>query len=495
VPSRGVDKASLHCNAVGSYQTMTIEAGGLPLARAHAIRYVSLMKRILVLGAGQSTPYLIHHLLELAGESDWHVTVGDLDEDLARQRVGDHPRGSGVYFDINDETHRSAQIAQADVVINMLAPMFQNLVAWDCVSQGTHMLSVSYRDRSVRDLSPDAERKGVLLLCEMGLDPGIDHMSAMAVIERVRAEGGRITRFCSYGSGVPAPNQEHNPLRYAITWNPRNVVMASEHGAEYMEDGHVKLVPFHHVFYRTWPVDVDGVGRFEAYPNRDSLSYQRSFGLDDAHTVIRGTLRYPGWSETWAQVVRLGLPNEDLRIADIHERSYRDVVEMFLPMTHNRQPVEERVARFLQISPTGVIMQNLAWLGLFSRRKVVCTGNTPAAMLSHLLKERMPLAPGMRDMVIVLHELDVHYPAGTRPAERISSTLVAEGEPHGFTAMAKTVGLPTALATKLLLTGRLALTGSVIPTDRSIYEPILRDLAAAGLKFAEKVTALDEVDA
>jgi saccharopine dehydrogenase (NADP+, L-glutamate forming) len=453
------------------------------------------MKRILVLGAGQSTPYLIHHLLGLSDEHDWHVTVGDLDEDLARGRIGGHPRGRGIRFDVNDETLRSTQIQQADVVINMLAPMFQNLVAWDCVSHGTHMLSVSYRDRSVRDLSPDAERKGVLLLCEMGLDPGIDHMSAMAVIERVRADGGQITRFCSYGSGIPAPDQEQNPLRYVITWNPRNVVMASEHGAEYMEDGKIKLVPFHHVFHRTWPVEVDGVGLFEAYPNRDSLSYQRSFGLEHAHTVIRGTLRYPGWSEAWAQVVRLGLPNEELRIADIQERSYRDVIEMFLPMTHNQERIEVRVARFLQISPTGVIMQNLSWLGLFSEEKVVCNGDTPAAMLSHLLKEKMPLAPGMRDMVIILHELDVHYPASDRSDERIASTLVAHGDPHGFSAMAKTVGLPTALATRLLLTGKLTLTGSKIPTDRSIYEPILRDIAAEGLEFSERLISLDEENA
>jgi len=453
------------------------------------------MKHILVLGAGQSAPYLIHHLLELCDEHDWHVTVGDIDEDLARERIGGHPRGSSIRFDVNDETHRSAQIQQADVVINMLAPMFQSLVAWDCVRHGTHMLSVSYRDRSVRDLSPDAERKGVLLLCEMGLDPGIDHMSAMAVIERVRAEGGQITSFCSYGSGIPAPDQEHNPLRYVITWNPRNVVMSSEHGAEYMEDGKIKLVPFHNVFHRTWPVEVDGVGLFEAYPNRDSLSYQRSFGLEHAHTVIRGTLRYPGWSEAWAQVVRLGLPNENLRISDINERSYRDVVEMFLPMTHDTDPIEQRVARFLQISPTGVIIQNLAWLGLFSDEKIVCNGDTPAAMMSHLLKEKMPLAPGMRDMVILLHKLDVHYPASDRLDERISSTLVAQGDPHGFSAMAKTVGLPTALATRLLLTGKLALTGSRIPTDRSIYEPILRDIGAEGLEFSERVTILDKENA
>ena len=447
------------------------------------------MKRILVLGAGQSTPYLTHHLLALAEEHDWHVTVGDLDRDLAQQRVGDHSRGTAIRFDVNDEQGRSTHIKSTDVVINMLAARFQDLVAWDCVTHGKHMLSVSYRNRTVRDLGNDAQRKGILLLTELGLDPGIDHMSAMSVIDGVQARGGKILRFRSYGSGIPAPNQEHNPLRYVITWNPRNVVMASEQGAQYMENDKIKIVPWHHVFHHTWPVEVDGVGTLEAYPNRDSIAYMKTFGLQHVRTMIRATLRYPGWSETWEKIVRIGLPNEDLRIPRLREWSYREVVEMFLPMTNVDELVETRLARFLDISPTGKIMENLTWLGLFSDEKVDCEGETPAAMMISLLKRKLPLVPGMRDMVVIMHELDVEY--GDSRSERITSTLVAEGEANGFTAMAKAVGLPTAVTAKLLMLGELKLTGSHIPTHRSIYEPVLREMAGAGLEFVENLQHLE----
>jgi saccharopine dehydrogenase-like NADP-dependent oxidoreductase len=373
----------------------------------------------------------------------------------------------------------------------MLAPTFQSLIAWECLDHGCHMLSVSYRNQEVRDMDLDAHRQGILLLCELGLDPGIDHMSAMALITRIRQEGGRIVGFISYGSGIPAPDQPHNPLRYLITWNPRNVVMSAEGGAQYMEEGKIKIVPWHHVFHHTWPVEVEGVGLLEAYPNRDSLSYMKAFGLDDVKTMIRGTLRYPGWSETWSQVVRLGLPNENLRIPDLAERTYREVVEMFLPQVKTSSGIEQRVASFLQISRTGRIMENLRWLGLFSDEKTGCRGETAAAMLVDLLRRKLPLTPGLRDMVVLVHKLEVEYPgAAERAPEEITATLVACGEPGGHTAMAKTVGLPTAIAARLLLTGELTLTGSHIPTHPSIYEPVLRDLAEAGLVFTEKTKPL-----
>jgi saccharopine dehydrogenase-like NADP-dependent oxidoreductase len=305
----------------------------------------------------------------------------------------------------------------------------------------------------------------------------------------VHARGGKILRFCSYGSGIPAPNQEHNPLRYVITWNPRNVVMASEQGAQYLENDKIKIVPWHHVFHHTWPVEVDGVGTLEAYPNRDSIAYMKTFGLQHVRTMIRATLRYPGWSETWEKIVRIGLPNEDLRIPRLRERSYREVVEMFLPMTNVDELVETRLSRFLGISPTGKIMENLTWLGLFSDEEVGCEGETPAAMMIHLLKQKLPLVPGMRDMVVIMHELDVEY--GDSRSERITSTLVAEGEANGFTAMAKAVGLPTAVTAKLLMLGELELTGSHIPTQRSIYEPVLREMAGAGLEFVENLQRLE----
>ncbi len=445
------------------------------------------MKQVLVLGAGLSASYLIHHLLELSTELDGFVTVADLELGVAEAAVGKHPRGSAVQFDVNDSALRSTLIAKSDVVINMLLPAHQHLVAWDCVAHGRHMLSVSYRDADLRALDQDAHRKGVLLLSELGLDPGLDHMSAMAMIDRVTAAGGRIVGFRSYGSGIPAPDQEMGPLRYAITWNPRNVAMAGEAGAQYMQGNKIKIVAFHHVFHHTWSVDVPGVGTLEAYPNRDSLSYMRSFGLEQVETMIRGTLRYPGWSETWAQIVRLGLSNETLRIPELGRRSYREVVEMFLPLNIDDPRIEQRLARFLRISPTGQIMENLRWLGLLSDEPIGCEGETAVDMLVHVLNHKLPLLEGMRDMVILQHELEI---AGEDGARRLAtSTMVVRGDPHptGFTAMARTVGLPTAIAVKLLLAGELSLTGSRIPTHRSIYEPVLREIASEGLAFDEVV--------
>jgi len=443
------------------------------------------VRQILVLGAGKSASFLIKQLLEDAEREDWFVTVGDLNEGLATQDVGNHARGEAVRFDVNDAGTRSTRIGHADVVINMLPAAYQDLVAWDCVGHGRHMISVSYRDQAARDLDLDAKRKGVLLLCEMGLDPGIDHMSAMSLIQRVRDDGGRIVGFCSYGSGIPAPDQPQNPLQYVITWDPRNVAMAGSEGAQYMENGNVKIVPYHQVFNHTWSVDVDGVGALEAYANRDSMSYMKSFGLDHVQTMIRGTLRYPGWSETWSRIVRLGLPNETLRIPNLAERTYAEVVEMFLPLNVKGAPIEQRLARFLQINPTGRIMENLRWLGLLSNERIGCSGDTGAAMLVHLLQTKLPLGPDMRDLVVLFHELDVEYPDDDRPPERIRSTLVAEGEAGGITAMARSVGLPVVVAVELLLRGELSLTGTLIPTHPAIYASILQNIERAGLRFKE----------
>jgi len=453
------------------------------------------VKQVLVLGAGKSSPFLIAHLLELAGTHDWFVTVGDIDVEVARRHIGRHPRGSALAFDINDANLRSAQIKKSDVVVNMLSPVFQDLVAWDCVAHGRHMLSVSYDDEAVRDLSRDAQRKGVLLLTDLGLDPGIDHMSAMQLIRRIHGDGGRVTSFCSYGSGIPAPEGPMNPLRYVVSWNPRNVVMSAEHGAQYMENGKIKIVPFHRVFLRTWAVDVPGVGMLEAYPNRDSLSYIEAFGLTNVETMIRGTLRYPGWSETWSQIVRLGLPNETLRIPDLARRTFAEVLEMHLPLAVTGAGLEQRIANYLNISPTGNIMDNLRWLGLLSDEPTGCEGETAAAMMVDLLSEKLPLERDQRDMVVLLHELKVEYPGQDRAGETISSTLVEYGDPNGFTAMARTVGLPTAVTVKLLLTDGIPITGSQIPTHPSIYEPVLREIAAAGLTFTERIETHDEAEA
>lgn len=448
------------------------------------------MKKILVLGAGQSSPYLISYLLDNARENNWFVTVGDINLQLAKRRVNGHPRGNAIKFDINDETMRSTQIRKADLVVHMLAHNFQYLVALDCIHYGTHMISASYQTNKIQELDTDANRKDLIILNEMGLDPGIDHMTAVSLIRKIKKRGGVVTSFLSYGSGLPAPDARQNPLRYYLTWNPRNVIRAGEDGAQYLEDGQLKILPFHQIFQRTWIVEVDGIGTLEAYPNRDSLVYPELFGLKKLRTMIRGTLRYPGWSETWHQIVRLGLPNDSLNLPSVKNFTYREFIEMFLPLNLSGINLEQRVANFLGISPTGRIMENLKWLGIFSDEKIKGNARTPAGIMINLLTDKLKFPPGSRDMVILKHEVEAYYPKEKNRREKICSTFIDYGEENGFTAMAKTVGMPTAIAAKLILRDQLPITGCHIPTHPAIYAKVLKELEAAGLKFNETITRL-----
>lgn len=450
------------------------------------------MKHILVLGAGQSAPYLINFLLENAPQYDWFVTIGDRDLAQAQKALKNHPHGAAVQFDINDAALRSTLFEKVDIVVNMLSPVFQYLIALECLNHNAHVISASYQSKEVEDLNLDAHRKGLLILNEMGLDPGIDHMSAMKLIHRVQKQGGIITSFLSYGSGVPAPEVRSNPLRYCITWNPRNVVRAGEAGAQYMEDGKIRLLSHNTVFTRTWMVEVEGVGMLEAYANRNSLVYKEIFGIDSVRTMVRGTLRYPGWSETWHQIVRLGLPNDTMPIPGLKEMAYREFLEMFLPIHISGLKLEQRVANYLNISPTGKIMENLRWLGLFSNEKIGGEVSTAADVMINLLMKKLPLPAGGQDMVIIQHEIEAQYPGKNNHSERILSTLIEYGEPGGFTAMAKTVGMPVALAVKMALTGQLPLTGCQLPTHAAIYEPVLEELSKAGLSFREKTLPLEK---
>lgn len=446
------------------------------------------MKRILVLGAGQSAPYMISYLLDKSEKHDWFVTVGDRDPNLAKKAIKRHPRGSSLAFDINDSEMRWKQVENADVVINFLPPFFQYLLALSCIEKGTHMITASYQDEHMPDLNREAHSKGILILNEMGLDPGIDHMSAMSIIKSVKEREGKIDIFKSYGSGLPAPDSASNPLKYVITWNPMNVVMAGQKGAQYLYKGKIKVLPHHEVFQRTWPVELDGVGKMEAYPNRDSLQYKDLFGLDDVHTMIRGTLRYPGWCETWLQIVRLGLANDTIQLSNLKDINYREFVEMFLPLHTSSANLEHRVANFLNISPTGSIMQKMEWLGLFSGESVQCKfGSTAAEVLVDLLKRKLELPEKGKDMVALVHELEAFFPKENDRREKITSTFIKYGEPAGFTAISQTVGLPAALAAELLLTDRLPITGCHIPTHPAIYPVVLKALNKLGYKFKENI--------
>ena len=384
----------------------------------------------------------------------------------------------------------AAWIGTADVVVNILAPAFQGRVARLCVEAGVHMVSVSYLQNETRNLDSWARERGVLLLAEMGLDPGIDHMMAA---EAVRATVDAV-EWCgrSVRSAAVCPPPTRSPIRlqYLVTWNPWNVATSGGAGAQYLQDGRIRIVPQSRLFLHTWPVEVDGVGRLEGYPNRDSLSYLEHFGLDGVHTMIRGTLRHPGFCETWSKVVNLGLTNDTIHIPNLGERSPREVVEMFLPIPVPPERVEAAATLFLELNPTGRQMENLRFLGLFDDEPTGCAGDTAAAMLSHLLETRLAPLPESRDMVIIVHEMEVEYPDSDRASERQTFTMVEYGVPVGMSAMAKTVGLPAAIAVEMVLTGEIELRGCLLPSHPEICDSILARLRAEGLEFTERIEPL-----
>lgn len=442
------------------------------------------MRKVLVLGAGRSAPFLIHHLLELAPTLDLQVTVGDADSEAAKARVGGHERGRAIRFDLADTLTSEREFADADIVVHLLPPALQPIVARRCLEHRCHMVSASYRARELRHLEADARDFGVVLLCELGLDPGLDLMSAQEMIDRIHQDGGRVEAFASYGGGLPEPDFAGNPLRYCITWNPRNVVMAGDQGAQYLENGRLRLLPGSRVFQSAWSVDIPSLGPMDAYANRDSLSFRTLHGLLDVKTLVRATLRYPGFCAAWQLLVRLGLPNEHLEIPDLAERTWAELVAMFLPV--GRGDLRSRTAEFLEVADDDPSFAVVDWLGLFSERSVGSEGKTAAEALIHLFKDKLSLPTGTRDLVVLHHDIEAHF--GSR-RQRWLSTFTHLGDER-FTAMARTVGHPLALGVKLLATGQLTRGGLLSPTEPEIFRPILRELELSGLSFSEKIEEL-----
>ena len=450
-------------------------------------------KNVLVLGAGFSTPYLIRHLLDRAEALEAHITVADVDRQAAARRVAGHPRGRAIALDVTDDAADS-EFRRADLVVCLIPPKLQPTVARRCVEHRAHMVSASYRSRELRDLEDDARSAGVALMTEMGLDPGIDLMSAQRIIEEIRTRGGVVESFYSYGGGLPESEFDGNPLRYCVTWNPRNVAMAGEAGAQFLRDGQVRLQPWHEVFEQCWTVDVPGLGPMDAYSNRDAIAYQEIHGIEHVHTLVRGTLRFPGFCRVWQLLVRLGLPNEQLYVPKLADRTWADFLTMFLPLDVTGDDLRQRTAKYLGLQREDDRLQTLEWLGLFSDETIAVDGRRPVDALVGLLSRRLPLPAGVRDLVVLHHDFIARYDGesgadGPR-RERILSTFACHGTPQGqdgTTAMARTVGLPAALGAELLLRGELSRVGALSPTDPDVYEPVLKALEAEGMTFDESV--------
>jgi saccharopine dehydrogenase-like NADP-dependent oxidoreductase len=440
------------------------------------------MKKILLLGAGLSSTTLIDYLLKNAEQKQWKIIIGDISLDLARSKINNHPRAEAIFFNVDDNELLVREIKASDIVISMLPARFHFQVARECVRYGVNMVSASYVSKEIAQLHEAAKEKGVLLLNEMGVDPGIDHMSAMQVISRIKKEGDQLIAFESSTGGLVAPTYDNNPWQYKFTWNPRNVVLAGQGGARFLHNGKFKYIPYHKLFRRYEIINIPELGQFEVYPNRDSLKYRETYGLHDLMTMFRGTIRRPGYCDAWNVLVQLGATDDSFIMEDTENMTYRAFTNSFL--AYNMvDPVEQKVSQYLGIDANSAMMERLKWLGLFDETKIGIPDLTPAQVLQHILEKKWKLEEDDKDMIIMQHQFD-YIRLGTH--RKLYSTLVVIGDDQVHTAMSKTVGLPVAIATKLILEGKINLTGVHVPVSQEIFDPILTELEEYGIKFAEK---------
>jgi saccharopine dehydrogenase-like NADP-dependent oxidoreductase len=439
------------------------------------------MKKILVLGAGLSASYLIKYLLDHATDGQWQVTVADNNLSLAESKVNGHAHGTAISLNVTDDSARATQIQNHDLVVSLLPPTMHILAAKDCIRLGKHLVTASYISDEMKHLHEDALKANVLLLNECGLDPGIDHLSAMKLIHEIQEKGGAVTSFKSFCGGLVAPEFDDNPWNYKFTWNPRNVVLAGQATAKYLEDGTLKFIPPSQIFIQTESVSIDGHGEFESYANRDSLGYIEPYGITSAQTVLRGTLRKKGYSEAWNQLVKLGLTDDSFIIHDANKLTLRDWVNAFVPGT-DKTKLEGRTAAFLNIKTNSPEFKKLEWLGIFTEQPIIEKEATPAQILQQVLQHKWKLQHGELDMIVMHHE--VIYEIGKTKYETTSS-LVAKGEDEVLTSMAKTVGLPMAIAAKLILQGKIVSRGVQMPLAPEFYLPILEELSGYGISFKE----------
>lgn len=442
------------------------------------------MRKILIIGSGKSTSYLIKYLLDKSESENLFISIGDINIDHAKLLINNHQNANAFLLDIFDSNSRTEAIKNSDIVISMLPASLHINVAKDCILFGKNMVTASYISPEMEALNQEVVKKELVFMNEIGVDPGIDHMSAMQVIDRIRAKGGKMILFESFTGGLIAPESDNNLWNYKFTWNPRNVVVAGQGGAaKFLQEGTYKYIPYHRLFRRTEFLEVDGFGRFEVYANRDSLKYQSAYGLNSIKTLYRGTMRRVGFSRAWNMFVMLGLTDDSYTIDDSEHMSYRDYINAFLPYSPS-DSVELKFRHALKIDQDDIVWDKLVELDIFNPKKMVeLKKATPAQILQKILMDSWSLAKDDKDMLVMYHKFGYEL---NGKKYQIDSTMVSLGEDQTYTAMAKTVGLPVAIATLAILNKKITTPGVQIPITKEVYEPILKELTNFGITFKEK---------
>lgn len=438
------------------------------------------MTTILLFGAGKSATCLIDYLGKCCDEKNWKLIVCDSNLSLAQSKTKNFSSGEAISFDVSDEKKRQEYISQSTLVISMLPPALHFLVAKDCVAFSKDLLTASYIDEQIKSLKEEVEKKGILFLGEMGLDPGIDHMSAMKMIDEIKNNRGKIISFKSHCGGLVSPESDDNPWHYKITWNPANVVMAGSSGAVYLEDRQKIEIPYSQIFDdKNNIVDIPTLFPLAWYANRDSLSYIKTYQVDDVESFIRTTLRYPSFCRGWNKIIKLDLTNKNDHEAIKECNTFKDWFDLKREKLFSKTQKKVDQMDFFNSE----FSEQVDYLGLNKDEKIPFQITNSASLLQYLLERKLVMKPHDKDMIIMLHEIEFSIDGENK---KTKSCLIVKGENQSYTAMAKTVGLPLAIAAKLILENKIQLTGLHIPVIREIYEPVLRELELNGIQFHEE---------
>jgi saccharopine dehydrogenase-like NADP-dependent oxidoreductase len=444
------------------------------------------MQNILVIGAGLSSFYLIDYLAVNSQKYGWRMRVADTSLATVQAKIQDYPAVEGISLDILAVESAEKAIAWADVVVSLVPAFLQPKIAEYCLRLRKCMLTASYLPPEIKAMESEVKKHNLLFINELGLDPGIDHLSAKQMIDRLKKQGSQITAFKSYTGALIAPESDNNPWHYKFTWNPRNVVLAGQGSpAKYLANGKYRYIPYNQLFKQIEHLQIEGGGAFEGYANRDSLGYRQVYELENVPTILRGTLRQKGYCEAWSILVDLGLTDNSFMLENSENMTYREFIEAFIQK--NEGDLKTGLAQQVHSLPDSEAIAKIEWLGLFENRKIGLPNATPAQILQQILEEKWRLDATDCDMIVMQHQIEYDL-AGKK--YRLISDLVVKGEDAQHTAIAKTVGLPLAIATKLILTNQINLSGVIIPVLPVLYEPILKELEEFGVVFQEKTIAL-----
>jgi len=442
------------------------------------------MKQILIVGAGRSSWYLIDYLLKHAANVGYKIRLGDYSFDMAQSKSQNAPHIVPFQFDIHNSGQTEKEIKNADLVISMLPAHLHIILAQFCLKYKKNLTTASYISDPLKAMDNEAKKQGIIMLMECGLDPGLDHMSAMKIIDEHRNEGYFVNSFETFTGGLLAPSSTvNNPWEYKFTWNPRNVVLAGQGTVKFLQEGEYKYIPYHKLFRRTEIIHIPELGFFEGYANRDSLKYLGIYGLKGIQTLFRGTLRRPGFCKAWDVFVQLGATDDSYEMEGAKNMTHRQFINSFLSYNPN-DSVELKLAHYLNVDLDSEIMYRLKWLGLFDNTIIGISKGSPAQILEHILQKNWALAPSDKDMIVMYHRFTFTKENSKR---MINSYLTTTGESSLKTAMAKTVGLPLGIASLLILTNQIKSTGVIAPINPEIYNPILAELEKYKVKFEEEI--------